>query len=89
MLTYSTVSISHPIQLSAANSFPRLKLSVCNPSYLPPMVSSMYVDSLKLKTDGTELPASDASKLSLFVAQTMLGCNVLVVAMFIWVCGRQ
>jgi len=30
--SYSTVSVSHPVPLSAANRFSRSKLSVCNPS---------------------------------------------------------
>jgi len=38
-LSYSTVTTSHPIPLSAANRFSRLKLSVCNPYYLSPTVS--------------------------------------------------
>jgi hypothetical protein len=44
-LSYSTASISHPIPLTAPNRFSHLKLSVCNPSYLSPTVSWMYVDS--------------------------------------------
>jgi hypothetical protein len=39
LLSYLTASVSRPIPLSAANCFSYLKLSVCNPSYLSPMVS--------------------------------------------------
>jgi len=48
-LSYLTVSISHPILLSAANHFSYFKLSVFNPSYLSPTVSWMYVDTLNLR----------------------------------------
>jgi len=64
-LSYSTASTSRPIPLPDANSFSRLKLSVCNISYLSPAVLWMYLDSLKFKTESTELLATDASKLSL------------------------
>jgi hypothetical protein len=37
-LSYSTASVSYPIPLSAANRFSRLKLSLCNPTYLSPSV---------------------------------------------------
>ena len=49
LLSYSTASISHPIPLSAANCLFCLNLSVCNPSYLLPTVSWMYIDSLNLR----------------------------------------
>ena len=48
-LSYSAASASHPIPLSAANRFSRLKLSVYNPSYLSPKAPWMYVDSLNLR----------------------------------------
>ena len=49
LLTSLTASVSHTIPLSAANCFSRLKLSVCNPSYLSPTVSWMYFDILNLR----------------------------------------
>ena len=48
-LAHSTASFSHPIPLSATNQFSRLKLSICNPSYSPRAVSSMYVHSLNVR----------------------------------------
>jgi len=32
-ISYTTAGVSHPVPLSGTNRFPRLKLSVCNPSY--------------------------------------------------------
>jgi hypothetical protein len=64
LFSYATASISHPIPLSVINCFSHLKLSVCNPSYLSPMVLNVHWQ-FEFKMDGTELPATDVINCSL------------------------
>jgi hypothetical protein len=71
-LSYSPASISHPIPLSAANCFSRLKLSVYNTSYLSPTVSCMYVDSLNLRQTVPNCPQLTPA-IALSVVPSMFG----------------
>ena len=66
--------LSHSIPLSAANSFSRLQLSVCNPSYLLPTVSWMYVHSLNLGRTAPNCPQL-TSAITLTVVPKMFRCN--------------
>jgi len=68
-LSYSTASVSHPTPLTAANRFTRIKLSVCNPSYLSPTVSWMHVDSWNLRRTVPNCPQWRQQSLSLLYQQ--------------------
>jgi len=63
-LSYPTASVSHPIPLSAINRFLPFKALCMQHLLLFTKVSLNVWWQFKFKTDGTELPATDASSRS-------------------------
>jgi len=74
-LSYTTSSVNHPIPLFAAKLFSYLKFSVSKPSYLPPTVSWMYVDSLNLRRKVPNCPLLTPA-ISLSVVLSVFGYKV-------------
>jgi hypothetical protein len=76
-LSYSTASGSLPIPLSAAKRFSRLKLSVCNLSYLSPTVFRIYAGSLNVRRTVPNCPQLKPA-IVLSVVPTMFGYKLFL-----------